>query len=216
MLPRPSTMLPRPSCIPIPKPCKTTKIQCNKNKPAVQKVRPSCIPVYKHKQQEPVTLSTQPNVQQTTNSLPRPREENTTKQTTQGHPDSTPVSTSPQKSPLLPTPPASERISNNTNNYKQHITRPSPVNSSRHTYIQRPSTFNNSSKSTFARPAPVQQPQISPATSHSKTSYYQDLTTNNHHYFQAHHANTRISLQDHINSINSHKDTVHSNHMFQS
>ena len=82
-------------------------------------------------------------------SLPRPTEETNRKQPTHNHPEPILV----RKSPLLPTPPASERISNNTNNYKKHITRPSPVNSSRHTYIPRPSTFNNSSKPTFARPA---------------------------------------------------------------
>ena len=50
----------------------------------------------------------------------------------------------------------------------------------------------------------------------------QDSTTNDHHYFQDHHTNTRTSSQDHIHNINrnkntssqdhinSHKDTVHS------
>ena len=32
----------------------------------------------------------------------------------------------------------------------------------------------------------------------------QHSTTNDHHYFQDHHTNTRISLQDHTNSINRH------------
>ena len=144
MLLRPSTMFPRPSCIPIPKPCKTTKIQHNKNKPTAQKVRPSHIPVFNHKQQEPITQVTQPKVQQITNSLSRPHKENTRKQPTQVHPHPTPVRKSPQKSPLLPTPPAQ----------------------SRPTYIPRPSAFNNNRKPTFSGPSPInnhrfhQQPYI--------------------------------------------------------
>ena len=52
---------------------------------------------------------------------------NQQKQPTQAHPYPAPV----RKSPLLPTPPASERLSNNINNYKQHTSRPSTFNSSR-------------------------------------------------------------------------------------
>ena len=87
---------------------------------------------------KPATLSTQPKVQQITNNLSRPWEENTTKQTTQGCPEPTLI----RKSPLLPTLPV-----------QTFIPGPSTVNSSRHTYIPRPSTFNNSRKSTFARPS---------------------------------------------------------------
>ena len=54
------------------------------------------------------------------------------------HPEPTPV----RKSPLLPTPPASERISNNINNYKQHITRPSAFNNRKPTFSG-PSPINN-------------------------------------------------------------------------
>ena len=63
---------------------------------------------------------------------------NQRKQPTHDHPEPTLV----QKSPLLPTPPASQRISNNTNNYKQHTARPSTFNSRKSTYT-RPSEFNN-------------------------------------------------------------------------
>ena len=120
-------MLPRPSCIPVPKTQKTTKIQQNKDKPTTQKVRPSCIPVFNHKQREPITQVTQPKVQQITNSIPRPCKENTRKQPMQVHPDPTPV----RKSPLLPMPQAQ----------------------SRQTVIPGPSTFNSSRKPTFARPS---------------------------------------------------------------
>ena len=58
---------------------------------------------------------------------------------TQSHPDPAPV----RKSPLLPTPPASERLSNNINNYKQHIPRPSTFNHSRNPTFTRPSPFYN-------------------------------------------------------------------------
>ena len=61
------------------------------------------------------------------------------KQLTQAHPYPAPV----RKSPLLPTPPASERISNNINNYTQHITRPSAFNNNRKSTFARPSEFNN-------------------------------------------------------------------------
>ena len=64
---------------------------------------------------------------------------NQQKQPTHDHPEPTLV----RKSPLLPTPQASERISNNTNNYKQHITRPSAFNSSRKSTFARPSEFNH-------------------------------------------------------------------------
>ena len=89
MLPRPSTMPPRPSCIPIPIPCKTTKTQHNKSKPTAQKFRPSHIPVFNNKKQKPATQVTQPNIQQTISSLPRPTEETTRKQPTHDHPEPT-------------------------------------------------------------------------------------------------------------------------------
>ena len=71
--------------------------------------------------------------QQTTSNFSRPCEEITRKQPTSTHPDPTPVIKSPQKSPLLPTPPASEKPSNNT---QPAFSRPSPV-------IPRPSLRNN-------------------------------------------------------------------------
>ena len=88
--------------------------------------------------------------------LPRPSKATNVKQTnanqqrkpTQAHPYPAPV----RKSPLLPTPPASERQFNNMSNYKQHISRPS--------------TFNNSRKPAFSGPSPInnhrfhQQPYI--------------------------------------------------------
>ena len=71
-----------------------------------QKVRPSPkpshIPVPNNKKQKPATQVTQPNIQQTISSLPRPTEETTRKQPTHDHPEPTPV----RISPLLPTPPA--------------------------------------------------------------------------------------------------------------
>ena len=180
MLPRPSTMLPRPSCIPIPKPCKTTKIQHNKNKPAAQKVRPSCIPVFNNKKQKPTTQVTQPNVQQPSSSLPRPTEETTRKQPTYDHPEPTLVRKPPQKSPLLPTPPASERISN-TNNYKQHLTRPSTFNSRKSTFA-RPSEFNNCR----FHQQHIPRPSASPPRYNTYPTFSGPVTNNYSYYQQPH------------------------------
>ena len=60
---------------------------------------------------------------------------NQQKQPTQAHPYPAPI----RKSPLLPTPPASERLFN----YKQHTSRPSAFNSSRNPTFTRPSPFYN-------------------------------------------------------------------------
>ena len=138
--------LPRPPCKPKPtkqhqRPC-FNKNQQNKDNPMTQKVRPtpkpSYIPVLNNKEQKPATQATQPNIQQTISSLPRPTEETSRKQPTYDHPEPIPG----RRSPLLPTPPAAERISNNTNNYKHHITRPSTVNNRKSTFA-RPPEFNS-------------------------------------------------------------------------
>ena len=180
-LPIPSTMLPRPSHIPIPKQCKTTKTQHNKSKPTAQKVRPSRIPVLNNKKQKPATQVTQPKIQQTISSLPRPTEGTTRKQPTQDHPEPTPV----RKSPLLPTQPA-----------QRFIPGPSTVNSSRHTHIPRPSTFNNSRKSTFARPSELNNhrfhqqhilgPSPSPPRYNTNPTFSGPATNNYSYYLQPH------------------------------
>ena len=82
-----------------------------------------------------------------------------------------------RKSPLLPTPPASERISNNINNYKQYITRPSTFNSRKSTFA-RPSGFNNH------RPYQQHIPRPSPSP-HSYNTYptFSGPATNNYSYY---------------------------------
>ena len=140
-------MLPRPSCIPVLKTCNISKTQHNKSKPTTQKVKQafkaSRIPIFNYRKQKPANI---PQVQQQTSSLPRPYdgnqqttsnfsrpcEEITRKQPTPTHPDPTPVIKSPQKSPLLPTPPVQIK----------------------HTDIPRPSAFYNS-KPTFSGPSPT-------------------------------------------------------------
>ena len=179
-LPRPSTMLPRPSCIPIPKPCKTTKTQQNRSKPTAHEVRPSRIPVLKNKKQKPAIQVTQPNIQQTISSLPRPTEETTRKQSTHIHPEPTLV----KRSPLLPTLPA-----------QTFIPGPPTANNSRHTYIPRPSTFN-SRKSTFARPSEfnnhrfhqqhIPGPSPSPPRYNTYPSFSGPATNNYSYYLQPH------------------------------
>ena len=53
------------------------------------------------------------------------------------------------------------------------------------------------------------------STTHIQPFQDQQTTDTTHsHTFQDHHANTRTSSQYHINSINSHKDTVHSKYLF--
>ena len=79
--------------------------------------------------------------------------------------------------PLLPTPPTSVRNFNYRNHYKQHITGPTTVNSSR-THIP----FKDHQHSTV-------QYQPSQAPLEFQDLIPQDSTTNNHHYFQDHHAN---------------------------
>ena len=136
-------MLPRPSCIPIPKPCKTTKTQHNvKSKPTAQKVRLSRHTSSQH-QLAKISHSSHSTTRPTNNYQPSKTNRGyyQTTQTTHDHPEPTLVRQSPQKSTLLPTPPASERISN-TYNYKQDLTRPSTINSSKSTFA-RPAEFNN-------------------------------------------------------------------------
>ena len=93
--------------------------------------------------------------------LPRPSKATNVKQTnanqqkqpTQAHPYPAPV----RKSPLLPTPPASERQFNNMNNYKQHTPRPSTFDNSRNPTFTRPSLFYNRfhQQPVITRPFPI-------------------------------------------------------------
>ena len=78
---------------------------------------------------------------------PRPSKATHVKQPTQAHPYTAPI----RKSPLLPTPPASERLSYNTN-YKQCITRPSASNNRNPTFT-RPSP-NRLYNQYIPRPSP--------------------------------------------------------------
>ena len=129
------------------------------------------------KKQKPAIQVTQPNIQQTISSLSRPTEETTKKQPTLDHPEPTPV----RKSPLLPTPPASERISNNTNNYKQPITRPSTFNSRKLTFA-RLSEFNNDRfhQQHIPRPSP------SPPRYNTYPTFSGPTTNNYSYYLQPH------------------------------
>ena len=140
MLPRPSAMLPRPSRIPVPKQSKVTKIQC-KSQLTTQKVKQpfkaSCIPIFNDNRHKLTPKVTQPAVQPTICSLPRPSEETILKQPMQTHPEPTPITKS-----LLPTPPAhnrqstSPRSSASTSSRKTIFPRPSPS-------ISRPPPLNN-------------------------------------------------------------------------
>ena len=199
MLPRPSAMLPRPSCIPVPKQSKVTKIQ-HKSQPTAKQVKsspkPSCIPVFNNKRHKLTPHITQPKVQPTICSLPRPSEETILKQPMQTHPELTPIT----KSPLLPTPLAHNRQSTTP--------RSSASTSSRKTIFPRPSP-------SISRPPPLNNYRFH-QQHHIPRPYNTRFTTSDHHYCQDHHTNTRISSQNHTNSINSHKDTAHSNRMFQS
>ena len=80
---------------------------------------------------------------------PRPSKATHIKQSTRTHPYTAPV----QKSPLLPTPPASERLSNDTN-YKQYITRPSTPNNSNPTFTRPSPSYNRSDNQHIPRPSP--------------------------------------------------------------
>ena len=122
----------------------------------------------------PATQVTQPNVQQTISSLPRPTEETNRTQPTHNHPEPIPV----RKSPLLPTPPASQRISNNINNYKQHFTRPSTFNSRKSTFT-RLSEFNNDRfhQQHIPRPSP------SPPRYNTYPTFSGPVTMNNYSYY---------------------------------
>ena len=160
------SMLPRPSCIPVLKTQNTTKNQ-HKDKPTTQKIttspRPSCIPVFNDNRHKLTLQVTQPAVQPTICSLPRPSEETILKQPMQICPE-------PTKSPLLPTPPAHNRQStsprSSASNCSRNSTfsrplptfsRPSLRNNYRfhqQTYIPRPHTpeFNNQRPPLLPRP----------------------------------------------------------------
>ena len=97
------------------------------------------------------------------------------KTTTHNHPE--PISV--RKSPLLPTPPASQRISN-TNNYKQHIIRPSTFNSRKSTFA-RPSEFNNHR---FHQHIPG--PSLSPPRYNTYPTFSGPATNNYSYYLQPH------------------------------
>ena len=144
------SMLPRPSRIPVLKTQNTTKNQ-HKDKPTTQKIttspRPSCIPVFNDNRHKLTLQVTQPAVQPTICSLPRPSGETILKQPMQIHPE-------PTKSPLLPTPPAHNRQSTSP--------RSSASNCSRNSTFSRPLP-------TFSRPS--QQLQIPPTNIHSKTTH---------------------------------------------
>ena len=91
--------------------------------------KPSYIPVLNNKRHKVTPHITQPEIQPTISSLPRPSEETIIEQPRQIHPELTPIT----KSLLLPTPPAHNRQST------------SP----------RSSASNSSRNSTFSRPSPV-------------------------------------------------------------
>ena len=80
---------------------------------------------------------------------PRPSKATHIKQSTRTHPYTAPV----RKSPLLPTPPASERLSNDTN-YKQYITRPSAPSNSNPTFTRPSPSYNRSDNQHIPRPSP--------------------------------------------------------------
>ena len=80
---------------------------------------------------------------------PRPSKATHVKQSTRAHPYTAPV----RKSPLLPTPPASERLSNNTT-YKQYITKPSASNNSNPTFTRPSPSYNRSDNQHIPRPSP--------------------------------------------------------------
>ena len=116
----------KPSCILILTTCNISKTQHNKSKPTTQKVRPtpkpSYIPVLNNKRHTVTPHVTQPEIQPTISSLPRPSEETIIEQPRQIHPELTPIT----KSPLLPTPPIPARQFYNRNHCNQHLSGPSP------------------------------------------------------------------------------------------
>ena len=104
---------------------------------------------------------------------------NQRKQPTPTHPNPTPDVEPQQKSPLLPTPPAPARNVNCNNHHNQHFSRPS-ASSHYKQHIPGP-TSRYSTYPTFTRPSPfyntypnlyrTSKLQISPATSHFKTTH---------------------------------------------
>ena len=179
-------------CLPRPSKCQQiTNTKC------IQGTKPSCIPVPNHTKSNS-KISTSTCLQQPSTST-RSDTQTTVRQPTIPAPKTSTASTYPQrtrKAPLLPTPPASTRNFNYSNHHKQHISRPS--------------AFNNRNP-TFTRPPP----STTDFTTHIQPFQDQQTTDTTHnHYFQDHHANTRTSSQDHICSINSHKDTAHSKYLF--
>ena len=154
--PKPTRQHLRPHPIPSPRPSKSQQLI---NTKCIQGTRPSCNPIPtksnsktshlstlihqpKPSMSTPKTsyLSTSIHLQKPSTSM-QPNIQATVKQPTLPATITT-AFTYPQCTPLLPTPPASERISNNINNYKQHITRPSTFSSRKSTFT-RPSESNN-------------------------------------------------------------------------
>ena len=150
--------LPRPSCIPVLKTQNTTKNQHSKDKPTTQKTkslpRPSRILVFNNKRYKLTPQVTQPEVQPTISSFPRPSEETIIKQPMQIHPEPTPIT----KSPLLPTPLAHNRQSTSP--------RSSASTSSRKSHLSKTITIH-------FKTITNQQLQIPPAFIHPKTSHTQ-------------------------------------------
>ena len=116
---------------------------------------------------------------------------NQRKQPTPTHPNPTPDVKPQQKSPLLPTPPAPVRNFNCNNHYNQHIPGPSHPDTA---HIQ-PSQDHHHSTTHIQ---PFQDQQTTDTTDLTSNITFQDHTqqdsiTNDHHYFQDHQTNTRIS-----------------------
>ena len=119
--------------------------------------RPSYIPVLNDNRHKVTPQVTQPAVQPTICSLPRPSGETILKQPMQIHPE-------PTKSPLLPTPPAHNRQSTSP--------RSSASNCSRNSTFSRPlPTFSRPSP-IIPRPSPRNNYRFHQQTSHFKTIYY--------------------------------------------
>ena len=122
--------LPRPSCSP---------------RPTNQHKRP-CF--NKNQQIGSLTRSTDETTSAPASNIMQPNT-NQCKQPNQAHTYSAPV----RKSPLLPTPPASERVSSNTN-YQQCITRPSAPNNRNPTFTRPSPFYNRSYNQHISRPLP--------------------------------------------------------------
>ena len=85
-----------------------------------------------------------------------------------------------RKSPLLPTPPASQRISNNINSYTQHISRPSAFNNRNPTFTRPSPFYNRFHQQHIPRPSP------SPPRYNTYPTFSGPATNSYSYYLQPH------------------------------